>query len=122
MKSDFIANSIAVHLLDPMVKDSAFMLAISPTKADSKNLLCDVMNFIGKTPECAVVNDDYILYGEKVVRFISANSNLMKGFCPDYVFLLESSKFTQEQMERIYPMRFNAIVIESHGTIFDIET
>lgn len=122
MKNDFIANSIAVHLLDPTVKDDAFMLAISPTKIDSKNLLCDVLNFIGKVPECAVVNDNYILYKQKVIRFTEANSFLTRGFQPDYVFILESDRFTKEQMEQIYPMRFNAVVIEKHGTIWDIET
>jgi hypothetical protein len=115
MGHNFVANSIAVHLLDDMVPSGTLMLACAPTQLRAKHLHLEVIAAIEGAERQRITKDEITING-KLVKFLGIDSLKTRGYNPDYLFLDSSDEYTEEQHAAIAPLRIHSIILESHGT------
>lgn len=115
MSHNFLANSIAVHLLDDMVPPGTLMLACAPTELRARHLHREVVAAVEGADRQRITNSEITING-KLVKFIGIDSLGTRGYNPDYLFLDSSDDYTAEQHAAIAPLRIHAIILESHGT------
>ena len=115
----FLINSIITHLTDDRVSEDATMLVVAPTSARVRYIKDMVTSKLPMRDVWQITTNGMVVNRKKVYFRSAADKNAVRGFMPDYVFMLDSDLINDQFKMTIEPLRLHSIFIETNSTIME---